>query len=162
MKRNITLFLLATGLLFMTTLAGAQEVYFVQSAKAKIMKTPSFKGGVVAILQRGHRLQMLAKEGSWIKVDFGAGQGYVAKLLVTNRPPMARLGLIKGDDELLSKNVRRRASTYTSAAAARGLATDDRRRLSAEQEVDYKSLERMEAFTVTEEDLASFQKGGVQ
>ena len=44
----------------------------------------------------------------------------------------------------------------TTAAAARGLAEDDRRRLGAETKSDYAALEKVEAISVSEADVDSF------
>jgi len=95
-----------------------------------------------------------------VKVNYYGKDGYVSALLVTPYPPMARAGLIKADETDFQQGVRRRASTYTSAAAARGLAADDRRRLSSDEKSDYAGLERMEKFTVTDAELAKFVEGG--
>jgi len=124
----------------------AVETYYVQSTKAKIVSAPSFKSAVLGEASKGTKLTAVGKEGSWIKVSYYGKDGYVSSLLVTPYPPMARAGLIKADGAEFQQGVRRRASTYTSAAAARGLAADDRRRLSSDEKSDYAGLERMEAF----------------
>jgi beta-N-acetylglucosaminidase len=59
----------------------------------------------------------------------------------------------------IKQGVRRRASSYTSAAAARGLAADDRRRLSKEEKVDYESLEKVEAFQLSADEINRFMEG---
>jgi hypothetical protein len=59
----------------------------------------------------------------------------------------------------LKEGVRRRASTYTSAAAARGLVQDDRRRLSRDEKIDYLGLENIEAVSISPEELAKFMGG---
>lgn len=138
----------------------AQEAYYVQSMKAKIMSGPSFKAAVVGTVAKGHKLEALSREKSWVKVRYNNREGYVASLLVSSHPPLARVTLIKADDDEIKRGVRRRASTYTSAAAARGLTADDRRRLSAEGKVDYAALEKIEAFTVGPDEVTKFMEGG--
>ena len=76
-----------------------------------------------------------------------------------NFRPLERQSIIKGEERDIKQSVRRRASTYTSAAAARGLAQDDRRRLSTEEKVDYGGLEKMEAFSVSSEEVSRFMEG---
>ena len=152
--------LIIAGSLFLSSAAFAETAYYVQSAKAKVMSSPSFKATVLGEASRGTKLNGVAKEGRWIKVNYYGKTGYVATLLVTSYPPLAMKGLIRAEDTDFQQSVRRRASTYTSAAAARGLAQDDRRRVSGQEKTDYDSLARVEAFTVSDADVARFMEGG--
>lgn len=136
----------------------AQETYYVQSLKARVMTTPSFKGKPLTELGKGFKLVVLGKEGTWMKVKFGSSQGYLPALLLSPKPPLEKQGLIKGEEDVLQHGVRRRASTYTSAAAARGLTQDDRRRLSRNEKVDYESLEKIESVTVSPEEITRFME----
>jgi hypothetical protein len=79
--------------------------------------------------------------------------------VLSTRPPLRKTGIIKADDGEIKQGVRRRASSYTSAAAARGLAQDDRRRLSKEEKADYDSLDIIETFKVSPEELSRFMEG---
>jgi uncharacterized protein YgiM (DUF1202 family) len=138
----------------------ALDAYYVQSMKAKILSAPSFKASMLGEASKGTKLTAIGKEGSWIKVSYYGKQGYVSSILVSAYPPIARQGLIKADGSELREGVRRRASTYTSAAAARGLAQDDRRRLSGEEKSDYAGLEKMEAVTVSDAEVIRFMEAG--
>lgn len=140
--------------------ATALETYYVQSVKAKVLSAPSFKASVLGEASKGTRLNSIGRDGNWVKVNFYGKDGYVAAILLSKSPPMAKHTIIKADDAEFQQGVRRRASTYTSAAAARGLAADDRRRLSGEDKLDYDGLERVERYTVSEADLAKFMEGG--
>ena len=142
------------------TVAHSEEVFYVQSLKAKVMAAASFKAKTVGEAARGSKLVVLAKMGTWVKVNYYGKEGYVSALLVSTRPPMEKLSLIKTDDANVSHGVRRRASTYTSAAAARGLVQDDRRRLSRDEKIDYLGLEKVEAVTITNDDIVKFLEGG--
>ena len=134
----------------------AEDIY-VQSVKAKIMSAPSFKSTIIATVVKGQKLVSLGKDKNWAKVQFESKEGYISSLLLSSQPPMDKVGLIKADDgDIKQGGVRRRASTYTSAAAARGLAQDDRRRMSKEEKVDYDSLDKIESFTVSQEEVAKF------
>lgn len=154
----LTLFLF--GLLASVSAVFAQDSYYVQSAKARVMAAPSFKAAVLGEASRGTKLSFVKREGRWVKVGFYGKEGYVPLLLVTSHPPLTTRGLIKAEDTDFRQSVRRRASTYTSAAAARGLAQDDRRRLGGEEHADFAGLEKVEAFMVTEVEVARFQEGG--
>ena len=140
--------------------SSAQEAYYVQSAKAKVLSAPSFKASVLGEVNRGMKISSAGREGSWLKISFNGKVGYVAAILLSTSPPMPKYTMIKADDSEFKQGVRRRASTYTSAAAARGLAADDRRRLSGDDKLDYDGLERVEKFTVQETELAKFLEGG--
>lgn len=158
MRKTVVLFIFIAVLLLSGKL-WAQDVYYVQSLKAKIMSSPSFKAKTLGEASKGTRLSSKGREGNWVKVIFYSREGYVSSLLLSTHPPMGKQSLIKGGEADIKQSVRRRASTYTSAAAARGLAQDDRRRLSREEKVDYGALEKMESFTVSADEVARFMEG---
>jgi uncharacterized protein YgiM (DUF1202 family) len=159
MKRILmpVLFLMAS--MFLTSAVYAQGEYYVQSVKAKVMSATSFKSRVLGEVGKGFKFVSSGKKGAWVKVKYKNMAGYVFSLLVATHPPFERTGLIRADERDISRGVRRRASSYTSAAAARGLASDDRRRLSKEEKADYDSLDKMESFKVTADELHRFMEG---
>lgn len=140
--------------------ASAQEAYYVQSVKAKVLSAPTFKTRVLGEASRGTMLRSIGKEGSWVKINYYGRDGYVAAILLSPSPPMAKLTLLKTDSSEFQQGVRRRASTYTSAAAARGLAADDRRRLSGDDKLDYDGLEKLEKYSLSEDEIVRFMQGG--
>jgi hypothetical protein len=160
MKRSGFLSLSAAGLVLLAASASAQTSWYVQSARARVLSAPSFKAAPLGDASRGTKLTFLKKEGTWVKVSFYGKEGYISSILVSPYPPLARAGMIRAEDADLQQGARRRASTYTSAAAARGLAQDDRRRLSRDEKADYDGLERVEAFSVSEDDVTRFMEGG--
>jgi hypothetical protein len=160
MRKRIVLLLAVLVMALSATFAYAEEVFYVQSQKAKVMSGTSFKSKVLGEASRGYKLVALGRMGTWIKVKFYSKEGYVSALVVSTHPPMEKQGLIKASDSDISHGVRRRASTYTSAAAARGLVQDDRRRLSRDEKIDYLGLEKVEAITITDVDVAKFMEGG--
>lgn len=147
-------------LLFLAASAAIAEDVYVQSAKVKVMWEPSFKAKVMTEVAKGHKFTALGKQGSWIKVKHGFEEGFVPALLVSNRPPLAVVGLVKAGDGEIKDGVRRRASTYTSAAAARGLTSDSRKRLSKEERADYVALEKIESYSLSNEEVTAFMEGG--
>lgn len=160
---TVRIFITVAASIVLCTIAlqtSAQEIYYVQSVKAKVLSSPSFKARLLGEASRGTRLNSISKEGSWVKVKYYGKDGYVAAILLAPSPPMEKHSVIKAGDTEFLQGVRRRASTYTSAAAARGLAADDRRRLSGEDKLDYDGLERIEKYTVSDAELAKFMKGG--
>jgi hypothetical protein len=159
MKKMFLILMMVVAGVLLTNGLYAQTEYYVQSVKAKVMSGPSFKSGVISEVSRGHKLTSSGREGSWVKVRISDKDGYVSSLLVSPHPPFEKTEVIKGVDAEIKQGVRRRASSYTSAAAARGLAQDDRRRLSREEKIDYESLEKMEAFTLSSDEVSRFMEG---
>ena len=159
MKRVIFVVVGCVVMLFVSAVAFAQGEYYVQSVKAKVMSAASFKAPVLGEASKGYKFVSTAKTGSWIKVQFNGKEGYVSSLLLSTHPPFEKTGVIKGDEGDIKQGVRRRASSYTSAAAARGLAADDRRRLSKEEKVDYESLDKVESFKLSAEEVNRFAEG---
>ncbi len=159
MGKKLSILLAVVSLLAVSHGVWALDVYYVQSLKAKVMAEPSFKSKTLDELNKGTKLTSLGKVGSWIKVTYKTKTGYVSSMLLSAHQPMERLSLIKGEETDIKQSVRRRASTYTSAAAARGLAADDRRRLSRDEKVDYGALEKVEAFTLSNDDVKRFMEG---
>jgi hypothetical protein len=160
-KLFVSLAFVAMGIL-PTSVLSAQSEYYVQSIKAKVMSGPSFKSGIISEVSRGYKFISSGRDGSWVKVRIFNKNGYVSSLLVSTHPPFEKKRVIRGDEADIEQGVRRRASSYTSAAAARGLAQDDRRRLSKEEKIDYESLEKMEAFTLSSDEVTRFMEGEQQ
>jgi hypothetical protein len=159
MKKIVVLAVLFLAGIFYSTALYAQNMYYVQSVKAKVMSSTSFKAPVLGEVGKGYKFDASGREGSWVKVKFNDREGYVSSLVLSTHPPFGKTGVIKADDGDIKQGVRRRASSYTSAAAARGLAQDDRRRLSKEEKADYDSLDKIEAFKVTPDELSKFMEG---
>jgi hypothetical protein len=159
MKKLFLFFVIVVAGGLMTTMLFAETDYYVQSVKAKVMSGPSFKSGIISEVSRGYKLTSSGREGSWVKVRISDKDGYVSSLLVSTHPPFEKTGIIKGEEADIKQGVRRRASSYTSAAAARGLTQDDRRRLGQEEKIDYDSLERVESFTLSPDEINRFMEG---
>lgn len=144
--------------LFFVSISQAESFYFVQSETAKIMSQPSFKSEIVAQVGLGEKLGALGKEGNWIKVTVGGKTGYISSLLVSNHAPIKKIGVVKADSEEINQGVRRRASSYSSAAAARGLTKDDRKRADEENKTDYDAVKKMESVVVKEDEVTRFSE----
>jgi len=160
MRQKILFVFMMTVITLSAALAQGESAVYVQSAKAKVMSAPSFKANVLGETSRGSKLSSLGRTGSWVKVSYGSKEGYISALLVSSSPPMAKQGLINDKDSEISNGVRRRASTFTSAAAARGLTHEDRKRSSTEEEVDYRAVTKMESLTMSADEVTKFAEGG--
>ncbi len=137
----------------------AQTEYYVQSVRAKVMSGTSFKSPVLGEVDKGFKFISTGRQGSWVKVRFKDRDGYVSSLVLATHPPLPKAGVIRAEDAEIKQGVRRRASSYTSAAAARGLAQDDRRRLGKEEKADYDALDKIESFKLSPEEITRFTEG---
>ncbi len=151
-------FLLAV--LFYAGAACAEQVCYVQSAKAKILSAPSFRSNAIDEVGMGRMLTVKGRDGSWFKVSVGGKDGYILSLLVSNHAPLKRGGYIKADDTEIKQGVRRRSSFFASAAAARGLTKEDRMRSDTEDRVDYAALHQMESQSFGDDEVKQFMEGG--
>jgi uncharacterized protein YgiM (DUF1202 family) len=136
--------------------AAAPQTVYVHSMKAVIMDSPSMKGKPVVTASRGDKLTVIGEQSRWYNVRTDGKTGWVSTLLVRPEPPTNKKSVFTNGDKDLSKGSRRRASAVTSAAAARGLTADERARLGITEKVDYAALEKVEAVTVSNKDLADF------
>lgn len=156
---TLTRCLLLVALVFSAPLAKAADVY-VQSVKAPILSAPSFGSSRLAEAAKGELLKEVEKKGGWYKVNYKNKTGWVSRLLIGSKPPAARVSVLEGGSENLSTGARKRASAFTTAAAARGLA-EDRSRVSDKYRVNFTSLERMEAIKISDRDALAFLLAGV-
>ncbi|MBI5889841.1 MAG: SH3 domain-containing protein [Nitrosomonadales bacterium] len=159
MKKHIVLLAVLVANMLYAAAVCAEQFYYVQSVKAKILSAPSFRSKVVAEVGMGQKLDMKGREGIWIKVANGNKEGYVSSLLVSTHPPLQKRGFIKANDAEIKMGVRRRSSAFASAAAARGLTKEDRMRADTEERVDYTALGRMEALSFSDDEVTQFAEG---
>lgn len=159
MKKRILLLTVFAANMLLAATAGAEQLYYVQSTRAKILSAPTFRSNVIAEVGMGQTLAAKGKEGSWIKVAIGDKEGYVSSLLVSTHRPFKRGGYIKADDAEIKQGVRRRSSSFASAAAARGLTKEDRMRADTEDRVDYMALQNMEALSFSDDEIMRFMEG---
>jgi hypothetical protein len=105
-------------------------------------------------------LTSTGQEGRWVKVKIEGKEGYVPSLLLSTHPPFEKTVVIRAEDSEIKQGVRRRASSFSSAAAARGLTKEDRRRDDVEEGVDYVALKKMESLSLTADEVTQFTIGG--
>lgn len=114
MNRKPKRWLIAAGVLAVAAAASAEDVY-VKLPVANILAGKSAGTEHIAQVKKGDKLQVLAKEGSWLKVKAGDKEGYVFQNSVSSSA--------SGDNGGLSKllNGGSGASAQTSGAAAKGV-----------------------------------------
>lgn len=160
MKKQLLMFMMLLPAMLYSLLAQAESVYYVQSTNANVRSDPSFGAKVIAKVAKGQTLTSISKQGSWIKVTVDGKEGYISSLLVSTHPPLAKQTVIKAEDEEIKPTARRRASSFTSAAAARGLTDEDQKHAGAEAGPDYKAVDKMESVKVTPEEVKQFKEAG--
>jgi hypothetical protein len=75
-KQQRTKWLVAAVVAVGTTVAGAEEVTIKQPA-ASVLSGKTARSGKVAQLSAGDKVQVLGREGSWLKVKAGNTEGYL-------------------------------------------------------------------------------------
>jgi uncharacterized protein YgiM (DUF1202 family) len=159
-KQLLTLILCLPGILY-ATLTHADSTYYVQSDNANVRAEPSFGAKVIAKVAKGQTLTSLSKDGSWIKVKVDGKEGYISSLLVSSHAPLDKPAITKTADETDAKpTARRRASSYTSAAAARGLTDEEKNSDGVVEKSNYKAVDKMESIKVTPEEVKKFKETG--
>lgn len=159
MKTLTHYFLSVTLLLLIAPWAQATDFY-VQSIRAPIMSDPSFGASRLAEAVRGTILKELEKKGDWYKVSYKDKTGWVSRLLVNTKAPTGRISVLEGSGQNLESGARKRASAFTTAAAARGFA-EDRSRVSDKYKINFAGVERMESVKISDEAAMAFLQEGV-
>ena len=160
MKKQLLSFaLFAAGMLYAMVLH-AESVYYVQSVNARIWIGTSFVSKVIGEVGKGQMLVSTGREGRWVKVKYNGKEGYVPFLLLSTHPPIKRTEIIKAEDSDIKQGVRRRASSFTVAAAARGLTKETRERGEIDEGANFNALNKMESLAITDEEITQFIEGG--
>ena len=159
MKKIASCSLLMGSLLSAPLTAQAADL-FVQSVKAPILSAPSLGSSKVGEAAKGDMLKELGKKGDWYNVGYKNSTGWVSRLLVGPKPPSSKVSVLEQTGEKLETGARKRASAFTTSAAARGL-SEDRARISDKFRVDYNALDEMEAIKISDDEALRFVNQGV-
>jgi hypothetical protein len=136
-----------------------EKTLYVQAAKTQLKEQPQMSASNLMELERGDELEVLEKDGIWYQVSAAGKEGWISKLFVNTYRPVGKSDLIQDGSDDLSKASRRRSSSYSVAAATRGLSASDRVREGRElYRSDFLGLEKMETYNPGEEELERFQK----
>lgn len=161
MKKKLMIFLMLLSGILYVGFAQAKSVYYVQNANANVRSDPSFGAKVIAKVAKGQAITSISKHGSWIKVKIDGKEGYISALQVSTQPPLEKQqAAVKEDAEESRPTARRRASSYTSAAAARGLTEVELNRKGIEEISDLNAVKKMESLKVTPEEVSKFKETG--
>ncbi len=126
---------------------GISETMYVRSYQIKLMEAPNHRSRGMLTLKRGNEVQKLDTQGNWVKVRFARMEGWVNKLSLSKKSPEKRVSLFSKKVDISSK-ARKRASTFTSAAAARGLMDSGKDKIVIKKGPDFVALAKMEGVEV--------------
>ena len=117
--------------------------------------TPSFLGAVLAVLAYGDRLDILEEQRDWLRVALPGGrQGWVHRSALTEKRVVLEAG---------SGAAQTGASGSEVALAGKGFNKEVEAQYKTENQLDYTWVDRMEGFTVSPEEVATFvEAGGLQ
>lgn len=139
---------------------------YVHSVKAPLYRAPSMGSKKITNLKKGTKIVGIKQKANWYKVKYRGRNGWVYKLMVRKTPPIdnkklfGRLkSLFKRISALRAKS-RRRPSSYTTVAAARGL-RDKRKRSSDKYEYNYEALEKIESIEISDDEAMGFLMQGI-
>lgn len=136
------------------------ESFYVQPSQARLYEKPSLAAPVVATVPQGSCFENAVRKGGWIEVSWQGRTVWLPALVAATTPPKQKVAL-QGDALPPQVKLRSRASAApTVVAGMKGLASEDRKRLSSGQNVDYDALDEMEHLLVTDEEIDWFAKGG--
>ncbi len=155
LKKNyvVTLIVLLFCLFFVGELSA--KTMFVKSRKVKMTVAPKYGTKAVLVLKRGYKVEKLKQKKSWVKIKYKNKTGWVHKYVLSNKPPRKRISLLARKVDITSK-ARKRASTFTSAAAARGLVSTDKDGLVKKEKHDFVALAKIENVFVDPDEALSF------
>lgn len=160
MRKKIIFSIIVLSILYVARLSLAEEVFYVQSLRAKIFSQPSFDSVVIIEVQKGYKFNSIEKKGNWIRLSISGKDGYISSYLVGKKAPLSR-SEIGQEAATIAETARSRASQQTTAVAGiRGLAEERRARLGKEEKLNYEALEKIEKFSIADEELKVFMKEG--
>lgn len=139
----------------------AAENIFVTSRICPLMSEAGAGSARVAALRQGEELEVVNRQGDWIQVTvIGSGKkGFVQSLFTGSEASQERVSRAGSMENIATVTQRRRASAYqTSAAATRGLSTDnvrDRENV-AFGDYDFDSIQWLESLVISEEEVLRF------
>lgn len=151
--------------IFIPSVSFAYTAY-VHSSHADVYTKPSMSAQKSSQLVKGDKVNVIQKTGTWCEIEHTAGKGYVYAFLLkkeevkTKDRLYSRLRSFFSKIESVSSKSRRRPSSYTATAAARGL-RDKRKHFATLYESDYDTLEKFEGIKISEDEAYDFIRKGV-
>ncbi len=130
--------------------------FFIKSLKAPLLKEAKNGSEPLTTLERGTKVDGGSPEGAFVAVTASGAKGFINKLFLSDKPLAEKASLLNQDVDISSK-ARKRASGFTSAAAARGLKEDsDQIFKNLGKEANATEFKKLETFLVSDKDGLEF------
>ncbi|MFZ4713650.1 MAG: hypothetical protein ACOYL6_08065 [Bacteriovoracaceae bacterium] len=133
--------------LLIPALTEAKTLY-IKSLKAPLLKEAKMGSTTITILERGAQVEEVKQSDKFVEVKNGSSTGFVNNLFLTSDAPSQKKESLLEKDVDISTKARKRASGFTSAAAARGLKEDSDDIFQYLGEADGARLKEMEALHI--------------
>jgi len=154
--------ILFLGTMLLSQAAMADNTLYVQSAKAKLLASPSFASKLLHNMERGVALHVVETSERWVKVKHNDQLGWVSKLLLSPSPPTKKNSILFKPKNDVTQKARRRASSTATAAATRGFRSERHSRANDLENGDYDALEKVESITIEEAEAWKFHQEGIK
>lgn len=133
---------------------------FVITKICPVLSEPKASSSKVGILKSSEKVTVIKDQGEWIQIKSNGIEGYVQKIFLGDNPSNEYKSKADNMNDLSNIEARKRASVYSSSAAAtRGLTTEnirDRENLSFKN-YDFESIKWLEDnFSYTNEEIIEF------
>ncbi|MBF0236557.1 MAG: SH3 domain-containing protein [SAR324 cluster bacterium] len=131
------------------------DTLYVRSFKAFLLEKPQGNSTKILTIAQGAAVESLETQGLWVKVAIEGQQGWISKMVLAAQPPTGKVSLLDENSEL-ADSARRRASSFSSTAAARGLTESGRERINSKEGTDFDAVEQLEKQQITETEAIQF------
>ncbi|MGK5093590.1 SH3 domain-containing protein [Deltaproteobacteria bacterium TL4] len=154
MKQTKIALLLISSLMVWSSIAFAETMY-VRSFHAFVMEAPQLNSKKLIPLERGESVEIQSTQGLWMEISAKGQKGWISKMVLSKTPIAEKISLLATEVDISSK-ARVRASTFSSTAAARGLMSSGRERISSRQTTNFEALEALETQSIDEAEAVRF------
>lgn len=146
------LIIFMTCLLAMGAAAAYGATLSVQVKSGEVRATPSFLGKIVARLPYGARVASSGAKGDWLSVSGGGAQGWMHRSALTNKKIVLKAG---------ASDVNQYATSDELSLAGKGFNEEVEEAYKGQNPtVDFTWIDRMEAITVSQNDMRQFLREG--
>ena len=147
--------------LFVFSIILAGDSVYIKVRICPVFSNPDASSQRLFMLKQGQKVDVLKKESNWLHISVNNQKGYIQPFFTSTSPNLKRIS--RADDLKSTSHIatRKRASSYTSsAAAARGLMSEDIREREnvAFKNFDFESIKWLENFSYSDEDILTFAK----
>lgn len=134
--------------------AAGPKLVTVQVKEGHVRSAPSFLGTVIAKLTYGDRVELLGKQGGWMKVSLAGKvrEGWMHSSAITTKKIVLKAG---------AKNVEQTASSDEIALAGKGFNADVEREFKAKRkDANFAWIDQMEKIVVSQAQMQEFVEVG--